>query len=310
MHNSALAASYKNYASGLLAMKAQYLHFPRVVSIETFVSCNAACTFCPYPSSPRQGQRMTDATFYKIIDDLKAIPPSHKFLMTLARINEPLLDKRIQLFSMHIAKVLPNVAQIFWSNGSTLVKGKFEWMSSCRDSTLVVSLNSVDEKTHTALMGFGLAKVIGNLDYLHKLKRDNRFNTHVILNAPYQSEDEVRKFVDYCKARWPLFQSNILPFFSWQGDIPAGEKERYSSRLFEQIPTDPFRLGCGQWFDIHILASGQVTKCCIDETGLQGEEYRVANNHVLDLYRQSRKLRKNLPARQQVSACQTCTHLG
>ena len=253
---------------------------------------------------------MSDETFFKIIGDLKAIPSTHRFLVTLARINEPLLDKRLRSFAEYIDNELSNVAQVFWSNGSTLAKGKFEWMAGCRGSTLVVSLNSVDEKIHTALMGFGLTKVIANLDYLHNLKRDNRFSTHVILNAPYQSEDEARKFIDYCKLRWPLFQPNILPFFSWQGDIPAGERERYASRLFEQIPTDPSRLGCGQWFDIHILANGQVTKCCIDESGLQGEEHSVASNHVLDFYRQSRKLRDSLPARQQVAVCQACTHLG
>lgn len=253
---------------------------------------------------------MDDNVFYKIIDDLSAIPVTHKYLLTLARINEPLLDSRIQFFSEHIDKMLPNASQVFWSNGSTLAKGKFEWMGAIRDSTLVVSLNSVEEQNHMDLMGFGLRNVIKNLDYLHKLKENKGFNINVVLNAPYQSEVKSFEFVQYCKSKWPLFNPNLMPFFTWQGDVVAGENEKDASNFFSNLETDIPSLGCGQWFDIHILANGQITKCCIDEAGLRGEANNVVCNNVLDLYANSLRLRESLPARGQLNSCATCTHLG
>ena len=54
--------------------KAQYQKFPEMVQIETLVACNAACTFCPYPTMDRKGDKMTDNLFKKIISDFSAVP--------------------------------------------------------------------------------------------------------------------------------------------------------------------------------------------------------------------------------------------
>jgi len=253
---------------------------------------------------------MDDKLFHKIIDDLTYIPQTHKFLVTLARINEPLLDKRLEVFSKHITKALPNASHIFWSNGSTLVTGKFEWMGEIEGSTLVISLNSIDEKNHTAMMGFGLEKVLKNLDYLHLLKEKNLFGANVILNAPYQSAALSVEFIKFCKNRWPLFNPNVLPFFKWQGQVSAGEKERQLSKFFIDTAAEIATLGCGQWFDIHVLANGQITKCCIDEAGYQAEKFSARTHSILNLYRKSQHLRDRIPSRGGVSSCQTCTHLG
>lgn len=253
---------------------------------------------------------MDDQLFFKIIKDLEAVPESHKFLLTLARINEPLLDKRLKSFSFHVDANLPNASQVFWSNGSTLLPGKFEWMGSIIGSTLVVSLNSVHEKNHTQLMGFGLKKVFRNLDYLHELKEKNSFKTNVVLNAPYQSLDSSGEFLGFCRKRWPQFTPNVLPFFKWQGDIAAGEKERLASQFFSDKEANISEQGCGQWFDLHILANGQVTKCCIDEAGHKNDDYSVALNSVLDLYKKSLPLREHVPSRREVEECRACTHLG
>lgn len=68
---------------------------------------------------------------------------------------------------------------------------------------------------------------------------------------------------------------------------------------------------CAQWYDLHILANGVVTKCCIDETGFEGnEKFDSSRRHVLQIYGESASLRENLPGRSSVSGCKTCFHLG
>lgn len=75
---------------------------------------------------------MPTEVFEKIISDLSEIPAGHPLKVTLARINEPLLDRRLEYFHDLIAARLPNTRFTFWSNGTVLRQGAFEWMSNHR----------------------------------------------------------------------------------------------------------------------------------------------------------------------------------
>ena len=57
---------------------------------------------------------------------------------------------------------------------------------------------------------------------------------------------------------------------------------------------------CNQWNDLHILASGQVTKCCIDEAGYQEKDFSVEHNNVLDIYAKTLHLRQEFTSRSSV----------
>jgi len=304
-------ANYEDYAQGVESLKARYLEFPRNVSIETMVRCNAKCSFCPYPESPRKGQEMKDELFYKIVEELTEIPQSHLFGITLTRINEPLLDSRLRKFSNVIAERLPSAKQQFWTNGTMLKEGIFEWMTQYSDANLNVSLNSVYEDEHIQMMGFGLKAVFRGLDYLHRLVEAGRFRLPVILCAPFINEQKAKEYGIYCRKRWPRFRPVIRPFFQWMGEINAGAKERDNSVDKNSVIHQAAAFPCGQWFDLHILANGYTTKCCIDEKGHVGEAaFDVRFRHVLDIYREGRELRELLPARSGTKECKRCLHLG
>lgn len=292
---------YRTTIGGLVARNSD---FPRTISIETQVKCNAKCSFCPYPTSPRKGEEIDTPLFYKIIDDLSEMPPDHVISFTLARINEPLLDKRLQVFSDYVAERLPGARQAFWSNGTMLNPGTFEWIDGYGHSRLNISLNSVTEQGHQDMMGFGLTKVLRNLDHLHQLKAKKDWRGFVNMHAPYLSPETTREMEAFCAERYPLFNLAIRPFFSWEGDEKSGTKEKEQSGVFS---TQDFGIGslpCGQWFDLHILANGFATKCCIDQTGFSDGKYDTRKHHALDIYRQS------LPGRETVTGCGNCTHLG
>ena len=67
--------------------RSPYLDYPQEVHIETLALCNAKCSFCPYPTMDRQGDRMPDELIDKIIDDLKAIPSSLPFNVSPFKVN-------------------------------------------------------------------------------------------------------------------------------------------------------------------------------------------------------------------------------
>jgi MoaA/NifB/PqqE/SkfB family radical SAM enzyme len=51
-------------------MDDRFMRSPRVLSIETYVKCNATCEFCPSPTSDRIGQKLDTGIIYKIIDEI------------------------------------------------------------------------------------------------------------------------------------------------------------------------------------------------------------------------------------------------
>lgn len=307
-----IQADYATYAENVRQLKSRYASYPRAISIETQVRCNAKCGFCPYPSSPRQGEEMSTDLFYKLLDDLAEIPESHVFNIALHRINEPLLDSRMREFHEAFAKQHPQAGHSFFSNGTTLKTGAFEWMGEFAKASLTISLNSMDEDRHKELMGFGLKAVSSNLDYLHELILGDQFKPTVTLCAPHLGDEHSMAFTQACQQRWPKFKIAIRPFFQWMGSTPSGGDHRGvaglpsnpQSLLLDQLP-------CGQWFDLHILANGYVTKCCIDETGHRGHaRYDIRRNNALAIYRERDDYRDSLPSRCNVRDCQGCFHLG
>ncbi len=307
-----IQANYEKYLENIQLIKSKYLSFPRAISIETQVRCNAKCGFCPYPSSPRQGDEMDTEIFYKLLDDFSEIPESHIFSIALHRINEPLLDSRMKLFHQEFSLRYPQARHQFFSNGTTLKMNALEWIAEYEKSTLSVSVNSMDEERHQELMGFGLKSVANNLDHLHELVLAGAFLPAVTLHAPHLDDLHSKQFTEKCRARWPQFKVGIRPFFQWMGGTPAGGDHRSVAGL----PNNPEiqaidHLPCGQWFDLHILANGYVTKCCIDETGFMGmEEFDIRKNNALDVYRRRNDFLHTLPARGKVSDCNGCFHLG
>lgn len=308
-----IQADYEGYPASVEILKSRFLDHPRAVSIETLVKCNSRCSFCPYPTSPRQGQVLPEELFHKIIAELSELPPTHTFMMTLHRINEPLLDRRMKYFCGVVAEKIPSAIQQFWTNGTMLKEGEFEWMTQYQSAELTVSLNSMNEEEHLRMMGFGIEGVLQGLDYLHQLAESGRFTLPVTLCAPFIDERQSRSYGVRCRRRWPLFRPAIRPFFQWMGGMQVGTEYRDAAALpgaeENQVAGSP----CGQWFDLHILANGYVTRCCIDENGNGGKViYDVRHNHVLDIYRRARRLslRERLPARATVRGCKGCFHLG
>lgn len=309
--NTFIQSNYSTYPSEVENLNPRYLKLPRNISIETLVRCNAACGFCPYPISPRRDEEMSTELFEKIITDLSQMESGYAFDLTLHRINEPLLDKRLEHFHAIAAAALPSAKFSFWSNGTTLTAGRYDWITQYENAKLHISLNAVDESDHQRLMGIGIEKVLRNLDALHARKDRNEFPLSVSLHAPFENPEQAWRIDEFCKQRYPLFKLGIRPFFSWMGEIDTGAKERdeVTSQLIQEHNISSFP--CAQWYDLHILANGYVTKCCIDESGYVNDpRYDTSTRNVLEIFHESQTLRLELPPRSSVNGCENCTHLG
>ena len=74
-------------------MRENYLDQPHEISLETFAFCNAACTFCPYPTIDRKGTKMPLELIDRLIDEMSDFKAP--FFFSPFKLNDPLLDKRL-----------------------------------------------------------------------------------------------------------------------------------------------------------------------------------------------------------------------
>lgn len=270
-----------NQVSCMRMRKSAYMEYPAEVHIETQAICNAKCSFCPYPTMDRQGDKMPDALIDKIINDLKAIPADLPFTISPFKVNEPFLDKRIFSVLGKINKELPNASLRLFTNGSPLTENIVEKIAAVRNVVnLWISLNESEENAYEATMQLPFNKTIEKLDKLHKCVEAG-YPHLVIVSRVADSSHADEAFRHFIAKRYPLFKCFMIKRDNWTGQIDTGFEKRVT-------PT-----ACMRWYELSIMASGKVALCCMDGEGKHviGD---MNSQSVLEIYRspEYRKLRQ------------------
>jgi sulfatase maturation enzyme AslB (radical SAM superfamily) len=275
-------------------MREQFLDYPMEVTIETQAVCNAACTFCPYPTMERKGDRMPDELLNKLVDEM--ISWDRLMYFSPFKLSDPLLDKRLIPLCERINAASDKIVLRIFTNGSALTPQKVAEIAKLRRlSYLWVSLNSHIPEEYERLMGLKFERTARNLDYLH----EQDFPHEVMLSTVgYPNED----FRRYCFDRWPKFQSMAIKKDAWID---------FTEAQVQQVPD----AGCTRWFELSVLANGKVAHCCMDD----GEDPRwsigdVNTQTLYEVYNSPRwrDRRENLVSRKTLdsstSPCAGCTY--
>lgn len=270
----------------LEALREQYLDQPWEVSLETFAKCNAACTFCPYPTLDRIGTKLPDALMWRLVDEMSewTIP----FGFCPFKVNEPLLDKLLMpLLERVEAQTIAGI-RVF-TNGHALNWGWLEDLNRLdRLKVLWVSLNSHEPDVYAKLMSLPFDRVAKNLDVLH----ESDFVHPVVVSRVGLDP----KFERYVFDRWPKFTCVIIKKDGWLG---------YTDPHNPEVPDTP----CSRWFEMSIMANGRVALCCMDGKG----EFEIGDLNkqtMLDVYNTPswRHRREMMISRKEVYPCSTCTY--
>lgn len=275
-------------------MRQQFLDYPMEVSVETMALCNARCTFCPYPTIERKGEKMPDELLTRLVDEM--ISWDRPMYFSPFKLNEPLLDKRTLPLCESINERSDKIVLRIFSNGSALTPDKVAGVAKLkRVSYLWISLNSHIPEEYERLMGLKFERTARNLDYLH----EQDFPHAVMLSTVgYPNED----FRRYCFDRWPKFESMAIKKDAWLDFTEAQVKE---------VPDT----GCSRWFELSVMANGKVSHCCMDD----GEDGRwaigdVSTQTLYEIYNAPRwrDRRESLVSRRELdrstSPCQGCTY--
>jgi len=287
------------YHQNVLAMRqSSTINYPAHVHLETMAKCNAACSFCPYPTLDRQGAVMEDELIEKVVNDLCDIPRLHTFQLSPFKVNEPFLDNRlIDLLALFNTR-LPNACITLTSNASPITEKKLAQLAAfSRIGYLWISFNDHRKVEYEQSMQLPYERTIERLEMIHKAKADQRLSIRVVLSRVSDGSSADREFAVWVKTRFPLFDVSLLPRGGWIGQVngPANS---------------PPAVGCSRWFDVSITATGVVAHCCMDGKA----EFPIGNvrhEHVLEIYNKAdfRRLRAKLNTRLEADPCRRCGFL-
>ena len=270
------------------ALREHCVEYPNEVSVETMALCNARCTFCPYPTMERKGERMSDELLDKIVTEI--ISWRRPMFFSPFKVNEPLLDARTIPLCERLNREAPWVTIRLFTNGSALTPAKVEEIGRLKNVVhLWVSLNSHIPEEYERLMGLRFELTAKRLDHLHA----QDFPHPVVLSTVgYPNED----FRRYCFDLWPKFESVALKRDAWLGQIEpqAGG-----------VPDAP----CARWFELSIAATGESSRCCMDGEAKYGFG-NAREKSLYDIYNHAdlRSWREGLLSRKTVPVCSTCTY--
>lgn len=274
-------------------MQSVFMDYPMEVSVETMALCNAACTFCPYPTIDRKGEKMSDELLNKLVDEM--ISWDREMYFSPFKLSEPLLDKRTIPLCERINAQSEKIVLRIFSNGAALTPKNIEGLSKLkRVAQLWISLNTHIPEDYEKLMGMNFERTAKNLDYLH----EQNFPHSVMLSTVgYPNED----FRRYCFYRWPKFESMAIKKDAWLG---------FTDAQVTQVPDT----ACSRWFELSVTARGTVAHCCmhdgVDETYNIGD---VNHQTLYDVYNAPRwrDRREQLVSRKtldKTSPCAQCSY--
>jgi MoaA/NifB/PqqE/SkfB family radical SAM enzyme len=278
-------------------LRANYLDQPYEVSIETLALCNAACTFCPYPTLDRKGTQLPDMEIDRLLFQMQKWPKP--FTISPFKVNEPLLDNRMMHICRAINVYVPQAKLRLFTNGSPLTIEKMHAIDALDNvAHLWVSLNSHDSAEYKRLMSLDFERTTGRLDQLHTLVQTGYFRHQVVISKVSSSQNHLDgdSFLRYCDNRWPMFRTTLIKQDGWLGYVPPVDPA---------IPNTP----CTRWFELSILATGIVSLCCMDGKG----EFPIGNireNSLLEIYNRPlwRDRREHMISRLEIHPCSTCTY--
>jgi len=228
----------------------------KTVIIELSDYCNRKCSYCPVSLVHRDKalNRMSQAHFEKIIDDLRAIEFDRNICLNL--FNEPLGDPSIYGSVARLVEALPNSNVWFNSNGDYVSRRTLDRLADVGLKRLVVTLHI--PKT-------------GHYDDLQQLSRYSQFSarTRVPLRfEKYKPGKSITAAGRYRGIALRVKSSN----FDTTGYDRAGSMEHLSILEPRQAPCDrPFQ-------DFTIAWTGDVYPCCHFMAGLDTHEDYVCGN--------------------------------
>jgi len=227
--------------------------------LSTSLYCNAACTWCSYASDENKALPkffMPVLLSDKILLDAAANPQIDN--VAFSGLQEPLTDKHLEQRIAYIKKLRPDIYTEVYTNGTMLAPARFDSLKAAGLDCISISLNSVTQEQHTAVMGLKnlFSTVCENIHYARANKGHMRLLVKAVVNGDAFTADHASRFLGL----WGTIDvGDGAGALVWEGNW-AGE-----TRLVDGRPEVDYNSTCGRAMaQISVHPNGKVGLCCFD----------------------------------------------
>ena len=236
---------------------------PKSVKIELTGVCNYKCSFCP-TGKKTGGVKMDHDLFVKITDELYDLGVREIGLFYLG---EPLTAPDELIKAIKHLRVKGFEYLFLTTNGSLCTPALAHQIMDAGIDSIKFSINSDSEEQFKAITGVSGKLHQRSIDYLketYRIRNLMGYRTRIYASSiQYDGEQQermealVEDIKPYCDEHY------WLPLYNVDDGGAAGNQGRIGG-LVESIP-------CWSAFtEGHILANGEVSVCCFDDTGKMG----------------------------------------
>jgi radical SAM protein with 4Fe4S-binding SPASM domain len=210
------------------------------IQIESSTACNGHCVFCPRFDMTRPEGEMTDALFYKIVND--AMRMGVKIISPFLN-GEPFMFPRLFEWLDYLS--VQGINFTLYTNASTLTKEKAEKINTYTNITdLIFSMHGYDRTSYESQIRLSYDLVKRNIDYFISIAKIpyQIYMLDTAINHPG---------IDQFLATWEGNRVFIAKYTNWVGKRP-------SSMTGIKIPCDRILSEMTVYWD------GRVNLCCMD----------------------------------------------
>jgi len=229
------------------------VHYPKKIQIETFLGCNARCSYCTISKWERKHGQMSEEVFSRILEELVPIRNQLQ-VISLYMDGEPLMDRDLEeRVRVTKSRGLPHVG--FTTNGALLTEERARRLLDAGLDWVSFSFDSLNKESFEKVrIRLKFDEVLKNIEGFLELRNSGSFGTKVILRH-VNSVDDSEELVSY-REYWSeyLRPTDAIQSFNvhnWGDGRPITTREA-------QTP-------CRYVFDnMTILRDGTVPLCCVD----------------------------------------------
>lgn len=223
------------------------------LQIENTSTCNAGCTFCPYPQSKRWGGVMDRDLYWKILQDAADVPLVTQ--ITITGLGEPTLDPHLLWRVEQARKAKPDSRIDLFTNGVYMTPDRFDSLRNAGIDGMTFSLNAVNADQHREVMKLDgkFDTVCSNLDYALENRGSVHIEIHAVEVAGWSKEDTVAFY-----RRWGHVRMGGHGQMIREGNWT----DRNTRREFK-----PNEYCFRATTYVYVLYDGRVSACCFDPTG-------------------------------------------
>ena len=273
------------------ALRPYSLEYPRLIQAETLAACTAKCSFCPYETLSRKGEKMQWTLLEKFANEFKDFPDDFKFSFSPFKVSDPFLDDRLADIASLILESHPLVNFSLTTNGFYMPQEKIDELLAVSSNhpgriSISISLNTVNPEEYKNLMKLDIKRTIKNINRIRERQLEfisNGIGKVIItrISTDHVGDFKFRRFAkEYLKSSpaKEFFDFKIHNLNGWINHN-AGEHSTKNS----DVSVASF-FPCDEWQRISILPNGDLSLCCMTHEASE-DNLNFYHNTLKELHR-------------------------